>query len=279
MMNSAKQSMVTPGSGIAAEPGQRISELLAIKRVRPRDIEQKSRLIADARGNSGFYISHASLAAIKAGALPSIYKVFSLAACCGVSYAHLLSLFGIVESQVLADDQAPISVNEEALETPVLEGHSFRFRLNFDVRVPPRETRLVSGEDQDLQLLPACLTSSLEPKRFLYAVVGLNDHGMSDIIPPGSLVEVDRDRTEVPNAGWSTLQQRPIFLVWHEEGYGCGWCQITKNQLLLIPHPGSTRRVLQLKLPSEAVIIGQIVHIWYSLGSSQPLPRDAKRVP
>lgn len=271
MINQSKQSMARSGDAPAKETGQRIRELLAAKHLRPRDIERKSRLIADARCNAGFYISHASLAAIKAGATPSIYKVFSLAACCGVSYGYLLSLFGIVaDNHETTDSQTLTSGSEAERETAVLEESNFRFRMNFDVRVASEETRLIPAENLDLQLLPPSLASSLEPKRFLYAVVGLNDDSMADIIPPGSLVEVDRDQTEVPSAGWRTLPERPIFLVWHEQGYSCGWCQRTKSLLLLIPHPVSTRPILLFKIPNEAVVIGRIVHVWYALGSGHP---------
>jgi hypothetical protein len=272
MINPAKPSIANPASP-AKQPGRLISELLAAKRLRPRDIEQKSRLIADSRGNSGFYISHASLAAIKAGATPSIYKVFSLAACCGVSYAYLLSLFGIV-----GDSPVPSQAAEAAPETALVEDCNFRFRLNFDIAVTPEETRLISLDEQYLHFLPTDLASSLEPTRLIYAVVGLNDDSMSNVIPAGSLVEVDRDQTEVPSAGWRTLQERPIFLLWHEQGYSCGWCQITKNQLFLIPHPASGRPILQLRIPNEVVIIGRVIHVWYYFGSRESAPKYVKRI-
>jgi hypothetical protein len=228
-------------------------------------------LIADARGNSWFYISHASLAAIIAGSIPSIHKIFSLAACCGVSYSHFLSLFGIA-----ADSPAPEAAAKAALETTLLEERSFRFRVNFDIKVTHESTHLLPVEH--LHSFPNSLARGLEPNRFLYAVVGLNDDTMAEIIPAGSLVEVDREQTEVRSEGWRTLQQRPIFLVWHEEGYTCCWCQLTKNQLFLIPHPVSARPILQFRTPSEAVVIGRIAHVWYSLVSGQPSPSYVKRL-
>jgi hypothetical protein len=264
MIKPPRQPIASPVTA-PREPGQLISELLAAKHLRPRDIERKSRLIADARRNSGFYISHASLAAIRAGSTPSIYKVFSLAVCCGVSYDHLLSLFGI-----FADSHAPTVTSETTLEAALFDGPGFRFRMNFDIGVSTEETHLLPMENQDWQSLPMHLAGRLEPKRFLYAIVGDNDDSMAEIIPPGSLVEVDRDQTEVPCAGWRTLRERPVFLVWHDQGYSCVWCQMTKNHLFLIPHPVSVRPILQFRSPSEAVILGRIVHVWYSLGSGQP---------
>jgi hypothetical protein len=250
------------------DSGRLIQELVVAKRLRPRDVETKSRSIAEAKANPEFYISHATLNAIMSGSTPSIYKVFTLAACCGVSYGYMLSLFGIEIGEAGLLSPTPPSVNSAAPDIFRLQGPNFRFCMNFDVRVIPKETTLLLGQPSDWVSLPADLISRLEPRRFLYALIGLDDDSMAEIIPPGSLVEIDKEQTRIVQAAWRTPRERPIYLIWHEHGYSCCWCEIARNELLLVPHPFSSRPILVLKTPSEASVIGRIIHVWCSLGSA-----------
>src|SRR5712664_3932280 len=82
------------------DPSKRIRELRKQRLVKSSDIERASRLIANIKGNADFYVSHATLADIEAGSVPSIHKLFSLAACLKVSLKELLLVFGIDASEV-----------------------------------------------------------------------------------------------------------------------------------------------------------------------------------
>lgn len=245
------------------ESGRLIRGLLKAKLIRPRDVERVSRSIADAKGNPEFYVSHATLAAIERGSVPSIYKVFSLALCCGVPYGELLSLFGVDTRETKAQEHLA-ALSRPSLEAPTLAGPTFPFRMNFDVGAGSVETNLLLDHPHDWRF-PVDLLSRLQPGHFLYAVIGLNDDGMAEIIPPGSLVEIDREQRHVKPGNWRTTRERPIYLVWHERGYSCAWCQLTRNELLLIPHPLSQRPISRFRMPSEATVIGRIVHAWCSL--------------
>src|SRR5579871_1130566 len=252
------------GERVVKERGHLIRDMLSAKGLRPRDIERRSRTICDEKGNQEFFVSHATLADIEAGSTPSIYKLYTLAVCCGVSYSRMLLLFGVYTGE--AEPQALALVPDKpAPETSILTKPNFEFRMNFDVRVDREETNLLQGEPQDWRFLPQDLVTRLEPTRFLYALIGLKDESMSDIIPPGSLVEIDREQTQIDHTGWNNLRDRPIYLVWHEQGYSCGWCQIVRNELLIMPWPGSARPILLFKVPREATVIGRIVHVWCSL--------------
>jgi len=250
-------------------PGRLIKELLVARGLKPSDVERKSRLIAEQRRNSRFYISHATLAAIEAGSIPGIYKIFSLASCCNVSYEQLLSVFGIEtqKTEIAPPSTTAVTTSSDA---PVLAKPNFRFSVNFDFRMPPVETCLLPRELDDWGSLPRKLVGSLEPKRFLYALVGLQDNRLGDIIPPGSLVEVDTEQTQVIHTGWHTIRERPVYIVWHDRGYSCGWCQLTGSELLLIPDPLSKQPILRFRAPAEATVVGRIVHVWCALSS--PLP-------
>jgi len=77
------------------DSGKWIRELREERFVKSSDIERISRSIADVKGNADFYVSHSTLADIETGSVPSIHKLFSLAACLKVSLEELLLVFGI----------------------------------------------------------------------------------------------------------------------------------------------------------------------------------------
>jgi hypothetical protein len=55
------------------DSGPWIKQQLAERFIKASDVEHLSRSIADAKGNSDYYVSHATLADIAAGSIPSIY--------------------------------------------------------------------------------------------------------------------------------------------------------------------------------------------------------------
>src|ERR1700736_4335437 len=82
------------------DSGKWIRELREERFVKSSDIERISRSIADNKGNADFYVSHSTLADIETGSVPSIHKLFSLAACLKVSLEELLLVFGIDLNEV-----------------------------------------------------------------------------------------------------------------------------------------------------------------------------------
>ena len=62
------------------DSGKWIRELREERFVKSSDIERISRSIAEAKGNPDFYVSHSTLADVETGSVPSIHKLFSLAA-------------------------------------------------------------------------------------------------------------------------------------------------------------------------------------------------------
>ena len=82
------------------DSGKWIRELREERFVKSSDIERISRSIAEIKGNADFYVSHSTLADIETGSVPSIHKLFSLAACLKVSLEELLLVFGIDLNEV-----------------------------------------------------------------------------------------------------------------------------------------------------------------------------------
>jgi hypothetical protein len=115
---------------------------------------------------------------------------------------------------------------------------------------------------QELAALPPALRSRLDPRRYRYAIVGVKDDTMGDLIPPGSLVEVDVMQNAVQVFDWRSMRERPVYLVWHTDGHSCCWCQQQGKELTLLPYPLSRRPVRRFKVPREASVIGRVINAW-----------------
>jgi len=243
------------------ESGKVIRELREERFLRPTDIERMSRAIAVARENPDFYVSHSTLADIESGAVPSVHKFFSLAACLRVPLEELMVAYGINAEEVIAFAPTPGSKSTELQPIGTREP-IFRFRLNFDRAVDFEATTLLTMEPEDLALLPLALQGRVDFLRFRYAVIGSRDTSMGAVLPPGSLVEVDINENRVEFFRWKTLQERPVYLVWHLAGHSCCWCQVDGRDLFIVPHPQSDYPIRRFKMPSEATVVGRIVNAW-----------------
>jgi transcriptional regulator with XRE-family HTH domain len=250
------------------EVSRLIRKLREERFVKAIEIERISRSIAESRKNPDFYVSHATLADIESGSIPSIYKIFSLAACLRVPYEQLLLVFGVDPREV---DQytGAYDENRTDLEPVDLRASTKPFELHFDRRANLKETNLLEPHLLETALVPPSLRKRLDPSRFRYALVGLEDDSMRDVIAPGSLVEIDREQNQVKTFAWATLLQRPIYFVLHELGYSCCWCQQDGNELILLPHPASRYPVRRFRTPSQASVIGRVTHAWLALAPSQ----------
>lgn len=243
------------------DSGKWIRELREERFVKSSDIERISRSIADVKGNADFYVSHSTLADIETGSVPSIHKLFSLAACLKVSLEELLLVFGIDLNEVRQFAGHP-EPGVPRLDVPESREPAFRFQLNFDAGFNSRETSLLKLNPQELGTLPPALRKRLDPRRYRYAVVGLKDDTMGELIPPGSLVEVDVMQNAVQVFDWKTIRERPVYLVWHTDGHTCCWCQMEGKELTLLPYPLSRQPVRRFKVPREASVIGRVINAW-----------------
>jgi hypothetical protein len=101
------------------DSGKWIRELRGKRFVKSSDIERISRSIAEVKGSVDFYVSHSTLADVEVGSVPSIQKLFSLAACLRVSLEELLLVFGIDANEVrqFPGPSEPSQSGTAALET------------------------------------------------------------------------------------------------------------------------------------------------------------------
>ena len=242
------------------DSGTWIKQLLEERFVKASDVERLSRAIADAKRNSDYYVSHATLADIAAGSIPSIYKIFSLAVCLKLPYEQLLLVFGIDPKEAAVYGVAGESPRTE-LQALDPRGVGFRFQLQFDQRIDANQTTLLHPDLVQLGSLPTS-TRQENPQRFRYGLIGLEDNSLGDVIPAGSIVEIDKEQNSVLVFPWKTLRERPIYFVWHQEGYSCCWCQQDATELTLIPHPASPQPIRRFRMPRDASIIGRVVNAW-----------------
>jgi hypothetical protein len=247
------------------DSGTWIKQQLEERFIKASDLERLSRSIAEAKGNSDYYVSHATLADIAAGSTPAIHKIFSLAVCLKLPYERLLMIFGVDPKEALTyGTSGEATPNEpQAID---LRSPGFRFQLQFDQRLDPRRTTLLHPDQLQAGSLPA---QELNSQRFRYGLIGLEDNSLGDVIPAGSIVEIDKEQNSVLVFPWKTLRERPIYFVWHQEGYSCCWCQQDASELTLVPDPASQQPIRRFRTPRDASIIGRVVNTWFSF---QPLP-------
>ena len=251
------------------DSGSWIRKLREERFLKPTELERLSRAIAEATGNSDFYVSHGTLADIEKGGVPSIHKLFSVSCFLRISYDDLLHVFGI-NLRDAGQFAPPPNPNETALVSlGPWETRPFPFRLRFSPQVARDETTLLGPDPKEWPGFPIW-PFSVDAHRYRYAVIGLKDDTMAELLPPGSLVEIDTEQTSLQMFAWSSLRARPLFLVWHADGHTCCWCQQDRGELLLVPHPSSQQPVRRYKVPRDAAIVGRVVAAWISLIETEP---------
>jgi hypothetical protein len=193
--------------------------------------------------NQAYRIRRGRLTDLEDGkSAPDIFEVVSLAECYKVTYGAVLSAFGV-------QLDASYNLKLDLFATP------------FEGNVAVDETRLVTESPEQLGI-PAAVHDRLDPSRFRLGIVGAGDDTMGEVVPPGSVVVIDRSITTVEMGSWKSLYERPIYFVWHENGFSCSWCHLVRDTLFIVPYPTSRQPVSIFKLPREAEVIGRVVHVW-----------------
>ena len=144
------------------------------------------------------------------------------------------------------------------------------FPLTFQSKISFDTTRLVTETAEELGV-PAVVRQRLDAGQFRLGIIALDDDTMNGLVPGGSVVVIDKSHNTVEMGHWKTIQERPIYFVWHEKGYRCSWCHLVHDTLLMVPHPTSRQPAMIFKMPRAATIIGRIVHVWPPL----ILPKNA----
>jgi hypothetical protein len=193
-------------------------------------------------------------------AVPDIFEVESLCECYKVTYEAVLQAFGmrLGESRNLPQGSTQ---SEETARQWSFPDTDRPFSLTFQTKISFDTTRLVTEGAEELGV-PAVVRQRLDAGEFRLGIIALNDDTMDDLVPGGSVVVIDKSHTTVEMGEWKTIQERPIYFVWHEKGYSCSWCHLVRDTLFIVPHPTSRQPVMIFKMPRAATIIGRVVHVW-----------------
>ncbi len=124
---------------------------------------------------------------------------------------------------------------------------------NLIVEFPPKIP------DETMLLTPNIVMPS---PPFQRGIIGKRDLNLDPMIPPGSLVHIDtRDRAVAMRNNWTQEFQRPIYFLTGKEGDVCGWCELDKEWLTVIPHPLSPATSRRWEYRKEIETIGRVVAI------------------
>ncbi|HEV2396869.1 MAG TPA: helix-turn-helix transcriptional regulator [Candidatus Sulfotelmatobacter sp.] len=245
-------------------PGSWLRELREELHLTRMGVERLTAESASRASNERYRIRRGRLADIEDGhSAPDIFEVASLSECYKVPYPEVLRAFGVMS----AEPQGALEhISEFGIST---QQWSFRdadrpFSLAFHTKSIFDATRLVTESPEELGI-PAAVRLDLDAADHRLGIIGLNDDTMGELVPAGSVVVIDKSHTTVETGDWKSIRERPIYFVWHENGYSCSWCSLVRETLFVVPYPTSRQPVMIFKTPRAATIIGQVIHVWAPL--------------
>lgn len=265
--------------GKTPDPGERLKYVRTQLGMTTREVALFSKIIAEAEKNNEFLVSGPWLTQIEneRTALPSIYKLFTLACLYGLNYSTLLLLYGVdlkkistLHSRVpvpkthLTENEASADAQPQPLELPV----------RFDAALNLGQTNLLSRMIETWGRVPLEFVEHLDLRHRLYGFVGFRDYTLYPLLKPGSFVEIDPDSKSLEVGPLRSEFDRPIYFIDLRNEYACAWCDLLGDRLLLISHPLSPIKSRSFHFPKEAEIIGQVTAVAMRVGISPPAPRE-----
>jgi transcriptional regulator with XRE-family HTH domain len=250
-----------------------LSAGMALRKIRDslgltmRDVEDASAIISERHACQEYLIPPSRLSDIETkGVVPSVFRLYCLAAIYRKPVGELLQLYGIELDGTNTDWDAsrPASSHLVKLES----GRDMcRMPVKLDPGFDLRETTDLGRMVQQWGSVPFSLLGHLASQNYTYAFIGGEDFTMYPILQPGSFVQVDESKRVVVERHWRSEYERPIYFVETRDGFTCCWCSLRVNSLILQPHPLSPTPVRVLKHPQEAEVIGQVVGAAMRIGN------------
>ena len=243
------------------DAGQKLRRARERLNLRVRDVEQASLKIAEKYHNDEFAVLINRISEIEnRGLVPTLFKLYSLCAIYQLDFQEVLEWYGIDLASLPAD-----SLFAEISRTHMV---GFQSGVHGDVTLPLamdgidiHRTTYMSRMIQRWGRLPLMFLNSMDLKDHRYAFIGTDDWFMYPLLQPGSFLVVDETRRKILNSGWTSEFDRPIYFLEHRQGWVCGWCAQTGNQLVLQPHPASGCAPEIFTYPDEIELVGQITGI------------------
>ena len=245
--------MASPGSWL-----RECREELHLTRI---GVERLTSESANSTSNERYRIRRGRLADIEEGrSAPDIFEVASLCECYKVTYSAVLQAFGLQQGVPTNVSESPSQSDATSKQWSLIDTDR-PFALTFQSNVSFDATRLVMESAEELGV-PAVVRRQLDLGQFRLGIIGLDDDTMGELVPAGSVVVIDKSHNTVEMGGWKSIRERPIYFVWHENGYSCSWCYLAGETLFIVPYPTSRQPVMIFKTPRAATIIGRIIHVW-----------------
>jgi transcriptional regulator with XRE-family HTH domain len=236
-----------------------------------RDVENASAQIAERHSNDEFSIPPSRLSDIETkNVLPSIFRLYSFAVIYRQDIRELMAWYGVDLNGLALDldvTMPPKSHVSEALANL----SSVQMPLRLDPSFDPRRTVNFGRMVEQWGLVPLAYLAQFASCQYTYGYIGSEDLTMYPILPPGSFVQVDESRNRVLEGGWRSEYERPIYFVETREGHVCCWCTVTREEVILQPHPLSPVAARALRYPQQAEVIGQVVGVAIKLGDWRPV--------
>jgi transcriptional regulator with XRE-family HTH domain len=236
-----------------------------------RDVETASAGIAQRHGNDEFAIPPSRLSDIETkGVVPNIFRLYSFAAIYRRDLRELISWYG-VDLNGMASDLDFIMPPKSHVSEALANLSAVQVPLRLDPSFDPRRTVNFGRMVEQWGLVPLAYLAQFASCQYTYGYIGSADLTMYPILPPGSFVQVDESRNKVVDGGWRSEYERPIYFVETRSGHICCWCTLTKEEIILQPHPMSPVAARALRYPQEAEVIGQVVGVAIKLGEWRPV--------
>ncbi|MEO8369527.1 MAG: helix-turn-helix transcriptional regulator [Candidatus Solibacter sp.] len=250
-------------------PGEKLKKARERLKLTYRDVEKASQQVAERRGSDEFAIALSRLADIEhKGTVPTIFRLYTLCAIYRLNFSDVVGWYGV-----------PVeSLPGEALLTPLSETHVANFGA------PSKTPAVPTASAPEIDFNSTTFLGHLarrwgktglmffdgwHVRQHRYGFIGLEDHSMSPILRPGSLVLIDESRRKIAADGWTSEMDRPIYFLETRDGYRCGWCTLYGEQTLLQPHPGSNRKP-EMFGSDEIDVIGQVTGVAMLLDLKKP---------
>jgi transcriptional regulator with XRE-family HTH domain len=256
-------------------PGQRLRLLREQCGLTIRDVESASARLAAKHGSDDYAIPLSRLSDIETkGNLPSIFRFYTLSVIYHRDYRELLSWYGVDLNRIAAD-LSVMQMQKSQVTEAVSSATVVRVPTKLDPAFDPRRTVNLGRFVQQWGLVPLSYLANFAQTDYTYAYVGRDDFTMYPILPPGAFLQIDESKNQVVTRVWRSEYERPIYFIEMRDGYTCAWCSLSREGLVIQPHPLSpTPEVLIKRHPQEAEVIGQVVGIAMRLGEWEPCPAE-----
>lgn len=246
------------------DPGAQLKEIRTRLGISTREVAVFSKIIADAERNDEFLISSPWLTQIEneKAALPSIYKLFTLASIYGLSYSQVVELYGVHTKKVQKySAELPIAKTRLAQFDSAEAPAALEIPVRFDAGLNLSQTNLLSRMIESWGKVPLEFIQHFDLRNRLYGFVGLKDYTLYPLIRPGSFVEIDPDVKKPRHRVARSEFDRPIYFVDLRSEYACSWCEQVEDKLVLLAHPLSPVKTRIYAFPKDAEIIGQVTGV------------------